>query len=256
MEAVVVIILTLSRSPNALTKLSKVSGGNCGEKTEYSGIKAENYSKDHFYQIDNGHNIYQYKSNNWSKPFPEKAKQISTTKSSTIYIITEDSKLKKQTGKTFTEITPSKTAIRLSTTPEDNLWIIDDEHKVWSFDGTNWTRAPGDKYANEISVGADGTVWCLAYDDGVDVGYGIWRLNGAGSNWERVVGRALKIAVGIDGHAWIVNNKNVVFQFNGHGWDKRFEGVTDISVGNDGAVMVVGTETGRGGFNIHKYDKC
>ena len=244
----------LTRSKNALTKLSKVSGGNCGEKIEYSGIKTANYSKDHFYQIDNANNILKYNKNRYTKPFSEKAKEITISKNGTIHIITEDSKLKKHNGTTFTDL--SKTALRLSTTPEGNPWIIDKSFYLHSFDGTDWSPAPEDKRANEISIGADGTVWCLAYDDGVDVGYGIWRLNGAGSNWERVVGRALKIAVGIDGHAWIVNNKNVVFEFNGHGWDKRFDGVTDISVGVDGAVMVVGTETGRGGFNIHKYDEC
>ena len=71
---------------------------------------------------------------------------------------------------------------------------------------------------------------------------------------DKISGSAVKIAVGTDGNACVVNNKDHIYKYTGSNW-KRMSGATkDIGIGIDGKVWIIGTNKEEGGYGIYRYN--
>ena len=91
-------------------------------------------------------------------------------------------------------------------------------------------------------------VWVIGTNP-VDGGYGIWHLTDSG--WQAVQGGAVGIAVGPDGHPWVINNRGTIYQHTeNRGWVPLQGAAKDIAVGSDGSVWVIGTNPVDGGYGI------
>jgi len=112
-----------------------------------------------------------------------------------------------------------------------------------------WKDLPG--LAKDIAIGADGTAWVI----GTNAAYGGFTIHRwDGGNWPAVDGGAVRIAVAPDGHPWVVNDANEIYERVGNVWKIRPGSAKDISVGADGSVWVVGTNPMNGGFGIYRWN--
>jgi hypothetical protein len=96
--------------------------------------------------------------------------------------------------------------------------------------------------ANDIGVGADGTVWIIGTDHPSPNDYGIYKLNNGGST--KAPGWAVRIAVGPQGDAWVINSTHNIFHWNNakQNWDGNPGTGLDIGVGANGDVWLIGTD--------------
>jgi hypothetical protein len=99
--------------------------------------------------------------------------------------------------------------------------------------------------AKDVGVGPDGTTWAIrAADDR------IFRQNG--STWQDMDGHSLRIDVGPNGGAYVVNAANTVWYSDGTpgNWTQLGSALAnDISVGADGTVWITYTDRGIGRWN-------
>ena len=67
-------------------------------------------------------------------------------------------------------------------------------------------------------------------------------------------GRGVRIAVGKNGEAWVVQSNNRIFQWYNGRWRVVSGRATDIAVGANGDVWAVGSRKARDeGYYIFKY---
>jgi hypothetical protein len=110
-----------------------------------------------------------------------------------------------------------------------------------------WARTDG--AARDVGIGADGSVWVIGTNP-VPGGYAIWRrVNNA---WVNVPGGAERIAVDPQGNAWVVNNSQTIFRFDGTKWVTVSGAARDIGVGANGTVWIIGNTAEAGGYSIHR----
>jgi len=152
-------------------------------------------------------------------------------------------------------------------------WAINKSQYIFRFNGKRWKRYPG--RARDIAVSPSGRAWII----GSNVeggGYGIYRWSGnsnldccdklkgikrAGDEldkdrkgrWEKISGSAVRIAVGPDGNAWVVNKQKKIFQYTGGRWKMLPGSAMDIGVGANGQMWVIGTNTEGGGYGIYRW---
>lgn len=79
----------------------------------------------------------------------------------------------------------------------DEPWIIDTKHTVWFLQKNQWTSIPGIT-ARTIDVGPEGTVYVTTTDNE------IYWLDREEMRWKPATGKAMQIAVGPGGTAWII----------------------------------------------------
>lgn len=124
--------------------------------------------------------------------------------------------------------------VRITVGPDGNAWIVDRRNHIYQYDDKSkkFIRMTGT--GNDIGVGGDGTVWVIGTNREPG-GFGIYRKTASVVNrWQKIPGSALEIDTDGSGNAWVVNNKNFIFQYNGKRWT-RFPGqARDIGVGPDG----------------------
>lgn len=111
----------------------------------------------------------------------------------------------------------------------------------------NWQLTNG--AARDVGVGADGSVWVIG-TNAVPGGYGIYRRTN--NTWANIPGGAERIAVDPQGNAWVVNNSNVIFRYDGARWLTVNGLARDIGVGANGTVWVIGAPAEAGGYGIYR----
>jgi len=70
-------------------------------------------------------------------------------------------------------------------------------------------------------------------------------------SWQKISGSAMRISVDPVGNAWVVNNKDHIFAYDGKRWRKQGGRAKDVGCGANGAVWVIGTNREGGGFGIY-----
>ena len=65
------------------------------------------------------------------------------------------------------------------------------------------------------------------------------------TDWNKWNGGAVRIAVGPDGNAWVVDNAGFIYCFDGFMFQKLPGSAHDIGVGADGSAWVIGTRRNR-----------
>jgi hypothetical protein len=69
----------------------------------------------------------------------------------------------------------------------------------------------------DIGVGSEGSVWVIGTNK-EGGGFGIYRMNANKKGWRKIPGSAVRISVGPDGNAWVVNKKDRIYAYNGRRW--------------------------------------
>lgn len=116
---------------------------------------------------------------------------------------------------------------------------------------TGWNTLPGK--GHDVGVGADRSVWVIGTNREAG-GFGIYRFNRCKNNWDKVNGSAVRIDVGPEGKAWVVNKNDNIYEYTGSGWSMKRGKAKDVGVGPEGAVWIIGTNVEAGGFGIYKYN--
>jgi len=113
--------------------------------------------------------------------------------------------------------------------------------------------------AVDIGVGADDTVWVVGTPvNEAGGGNKIYRWNRSTSHFEQITGGGARIDVDNTGNAWLVNNRNQLFFFDGKQFDmipvpSGSSGVTDVGVGGpNNTVWVIGNDVQNHGHSIYK----
>lgn len=141
----------------------------------------------------------------------------------------------------------------LDVAPDNHAYLVDDTGAVYKYDGAGW-RSFGNKKARDIGVGHDGTVWIISREvSRVATDYLIYRWNG--TVWQQVAGAGVRIDVGPDGNAWVVNAAGQAWQYNGRNFILRSgPAARDITVGQDGVVWIAAEGTDRAGGPVYRWN--
>jgi len=138
-------------------------------------------------------------------------------------------------GVTAWDLVPGA-AKRLSVGPDGNAWVVNQQRLIYQWDGSQWQPHAG--LAEDIGVGADGSVWALGVTPASFGNFTIYRMNRDGT-WEQVSGAAVRIAVGPDGNALVVNRQGQLFRWTGTQWDPFPYLFYDAEVGPDGSIWAL-----------------
>lgn len=103
--------------------------------------------------------------------------------------------------------------------------------------------------ASMIAVGANGKVWIIG-NSSVSGGYSIHRRDG--SSWTTIPGGGVRITVDPNGNAWIVNNQQKIYGYNGSSFGQISGLARDISMGSDWRLWIIGNSSGTGGYDIYE----
>jgi hypothetical protein len=119
-----------------------------------------------------------------------------------------------------------------------------------------FVRVPG--HAFDIGVGG-GVTWVIGFDDAPG-GFQVYRFDGA--EWQAVAGGGVRISVGPQGDAWVVNSSGALYHWQGAAFARvaNTPPADDIGVGPDGKLWMTGRATpGENGpiyhFNGTRWDR-
>ena len=115
-----------------------------------------------------------------------------------------------------------------------------------------WIQIPG--LAQDIGVDARGTAWIVSALDKSPGGYAIYKRTG--TNWTKIDGGAVKIAVAPDGDVWIVDDAGQVHyrKTQDARWTDVPGGARGISISPDGGIWKIGIDKEDANYGIYKYN--
>jgi hypothetical protein len=121
-------------------------------------------------------------------------------------------------------------------------------------DPSYWKQLPGK--ATDIGVGSDGTIHITGTgNESPTGGYAIYKW--VNTEWKKIPGAAVRIAVDPQGDPWVVNKSNLIFRRIGETWPwQQLPGTaTDIGIGAEGSVYITSTTnvSETGGYSILKW---
>lgn len=156
-------------------------------------------------------------------------------------------------GSSWETIATSFGGTALDVAPDNHAYLVDDTGAVYKYNGTAW-RMFGNKKARDIGVGHDGSVWIISNEvSNVRTDYLIYRWDGR--TWQLIRGAGVRIDVGPDGNAWVINAAGQAWQYDGRNFNLRAgPAARDITVGQDGAVWIAAEGTDRAGGPVYRWD--
>lgn len=115
-----------------------------------------------------------------------------------------------------------------------------------------WTPIPG--LARDIGVDALGNAWIVSLTEKSPGGYAIYQRSG--SNWKKIDGGAVKIAVAPGGDVWIVDDAGQLHcrKAQDSRWANIPGGAREISISPDGNVWKVGINQEGDNYGLYKYN--
>jgi hypothetical protein len=144
--------------------------------------------------------------------------------------------------------------IRIDVDPQGNPWIVNDNGSIYKRVGNSLEQLFGIGTAKDIGIGANGSVWIIGTNT-VSGGYGIYRWDWDGENWEGIDHGAVRIDVDPQGNPWIVKDNGNIYKRVGNKWEQLFGTAKDIGIGANGSVWIIGTNPVSGGYGIYRWDR-
>jgi hypothetical protein len=152
-------------------------------------------------------------------------------------------------------------AVRVAVDKNGVPWVVNDQHTVFQRETGGWKVLP--RVATDIAHGGDGSVWIIGVNErtggfvgksgGSTTEAGIYKWNG--SDWNRIDGAAVSIAVDQKGNPWVINGNGTIFRRQGDAWVVLPGSGKDIAIGG-GQVYIVGTNSVPGGFGIYVWSEA
>ena|GEM_PF-6246470 len=140
---------------------------------------------------------------------------------------------------------------RIAAGVDGQPWIIKRNHQILSLFNGDWISRPG--FAREIAVGSNGSVWCIGVEEVAPGGGSVHHWNG--TDWIRVEGAAVKIAVDPAGEPWILNSAGQIFRRSGEGWELLPGLAKEIAIGPEGSVLCLSPGVSPdGAHSIHCWN--
>lgn len=124
------------------------------------------------------------------------------------------------------------TLVSLAVAPDGNPWGISALGRVFRHTGRSWQQIAG-ATGSDISVGASGTVMIT------DASSALYKLNAAGTRFDRVAGNGQLIAVGPDDVPWTVRTDKLVQRCDTNPCTVIAQKATSLAVGPDNSVWLV-----------------
>jgi len=131
-------------------------------------------------------------------------------------------------------------AVRI-TVQDDTPWVVNSSNKIYRRNraGTGWEQIAG--CARDIGAGG-GKVWVVGCEATAG-GYRVYRFNSSNNTWSWVSGKgALRVAVDGNGDPWIVDDRNLMWEYRNSAWDSKFGTAKDLGSGVFGDIWRVGTD--------------
>lgn len=194
---------------------------------------------------------------NWTAINGISAQDISIGKNGKVWMTSKDQNIYRWDGSKFEKIEGQ--AQQVAVDPEGIAWVVQSSGTAWKFNPNaawpnSWIRMS--EGVRSLAIGANGAIWRIG-TDAEGGNYGIYKLNG--SNWNKIPGAAMQIAVDAVGNAWVVQAGGATYRYNpantgiADTWVRMQDLSTNISVGADGTVWRVGVDKGPEGFGIYKW---
>ena len=222
-----------------------------------SATNVSAYLKDLSYVVNNTDGIYQKTPNSWKK-LSGAAKDIGVGADRSVWVIGNNVEgggygIYKKNGDGWTKVPGS--AVRIAVDPNGKAWVVNKFDHIFRYNGSKWQRMSG--AAKDIGISADGTVWVIGTNK-MHGGYGIYVMyNNNGERWTKMKGSGVRISVDPNGKAWVVNKFDHIYRYNARasgGWDRIVGTAKDIGVGIDGSVWKIGTDVKGHGYGIYRYN--
>lgn len=136
-------------------------------------------------------------------------------------------------------------AVRVDADFRGNAVTVNEAGEIHQWQGQGWTKLPG--LARDVGVGANGSLWVVG-TNAVPGGFGVWRWDGKAA-WQAVPGGGVRIDVDPQGNAWLVNDANQIWRWDGSRFVQVPGAARDVGIGADGSVFVVGPDD-----TVHKWN--
>ena len=164
------------------------------------------------------------------------AQDIAVGKNGSVWATGKNSAIYRWTGASWE--TMSGGAERIAVDPEGAAWVIGSGYIFkYNLATKSWEQKPG--MAKDIGVGADGSVWVVGMGP-VSGGYDIYKWNG--SDWTKITGGGVQIAVEPTGNPWVVDNSSKIFRYNGSSFEQKLGSLKDIGIGANGTIWCTGPD--------------
>jgi Tectonin domain len=137
---------------------------------------------------------------------------------------------------------PGAAGTRIAVDQQGTAWVVNEQNNIFRWNGNAFEQIPG--AARDIAAGG-GQVWVIGVQPVPPYGDAIFRSAVAtpGNPWEQVDGAAgTRIAVDEQGIAWVVNEQNSIFRWNGSAFEQIPGAARDIGAAG-GETCVIGVQS-------------
>jgi hypothetical protein len=141
-------------------------------------------------------------------------------------------------------------ASRIAVDPMGQPWILTREGEMYQYHRDRWRQFPG--RFKDLAIGASGAVWSLGERDNPHSNESPI-LHWTGTDWQRIQGTAVGVAVTPHGVPWIVRGDGRVFRLvDGEKWEALPGCLAAITLGPQGSIWGLGPpdKLGPGGYPI------
>jgi hypothetical protein len=158
--------------------------------------------------VNSVNEIYKMGLNEWQR-MPGYARDIGAGSNGAVWVIGSDSQGADQgiyhwNGADWERIDGA--AVRITVDSDGNPWVVNSEGNIYRRLNGAWQQLPGK--ANDIGAGADGSVWVIGTNN-EEGGHGIFKWNG--SDWSKIAGGGVRIAIDNTGKALVSNNSGFIY---------------------------------------------
>jgi hypothetical protein len=162
------------------------------------------------------------------RQLPGAALDIGVGGDGSAWIIGTDNFVYRWTGRLWERV--EATGVAISVDEDGDPWIVNGSGQILRWEGDRFVGVPG----SARDIGAESSVWIVGRDNGLQE----LQSNGRFSSPR---GAGVRISAGAKGMAWVVNDANEVYRWNGAGFERMPGAGTDVGSNARGEVFLIGT---------------
>jgi hypothetical protein len=144
------------------------------------------------------------------------------------WIIGTDNVVYRWTGRAWERT--DTTGVAISVDEDGDPWVVTGSGQIARWDGDRFIRVPG----SARDIGAESSVWIVGRDGTIQE----MQSNG---RFSQSRGTGVHVSAGGDGKAWVVNERNEIYHWNGSGFERVAGSATDVGSNFRGETYIIGT---------------